>query len=907
MNLKKLQLALVFLILTSLSAFSQTDTVGLRTIVAKTSKLANEHPIEKVYLHFDKPYYALGDTIWFKAYVTIDIHQPSQLSRIVYVDMINSRDSIAQTLKLQVTGSIALGNIILSSPLYKQGNYHIRAYTNWMRNSDPAYFFNKTIAVGSINNPLATNFAATGSTKGNTAKVSAKIVYKDGSGKAYINKRVNWKVLNDDETLAKGKGVTNAAGILDVTFVTNKPAAVPSCSIETVIDVAEDKSFTKSFPLSHALDQPDVQFFPEGGDLIVGVRSKVAFKAIKADGLGIDIKGNIVDNTGATAAEFTSSHIGMGVFALVPEAGKTYKANITFPDGSQTSVDLPKPKSDGISMAIYNTDPQIVSLKLTASAGFFQKNQNKLFYVVAQCGQIICFAAQTALQGSVYSAPIAKSKLPSGVIKFTLFSDHGETLAERLTFVQRDDLLKLTLKTPKTTYTNREKVTMSVNAVKGNGQPSEANLSVTVLDATKVPYDENAETTILTSLLLTSELKGYIEKPNYYFNNPDDKTKADLDNLMLTQGYRRVNFNDIIAGRYPENKFLPEQGLSVSGTIRDATGLPIARGNVTLLVPDRRITKTVQANVVGEFKFTNLILPDSTKITVNAKNNVNANNLLIIIDNNTLQPISPNIEAPAGIKDIDSTMSAYLKNSKVQFDRSHVLKEVVIKSNTVERKPSHQDYPELLGLSMEPDQLIPGDRLSACNFLAQCLQGGTLGLTYSDNNLYVLRSYNQGDKRPVQIYYNGLAVDFDYLNTITPAEVESIEVFNSDGLSGINKMNNTNGVLVINGKKVVKKVQSKAEILALLAPQYSAQNIILRGYSQSRVFYSPKYDPTKAGSFGGDLRTTIFWDPKVITDKTGNATFDFFNADGKGTYRAIIEGIDSDGNIGRAIYNYQVQ
>lgn len=908
MNFKKLYFTLFLFLFTGLYAFAQNDTIGLRTIVSKTVKLANEHPFEKVYLHFDKPYYAIGDTIWFKAYLTIDVHQPSQLSKIVYVDLISSKDSTVQTLKLQVTGSTALGDFILSSPLYKQGNYHVRAYTNWMRNEDPAYFFNKTIPVGSINNQLTTNIALSGNTKNNVSKVTAKIVYKDATGKPYVNRKVNWKSFNDDVNIAKGKGVTNANGVLDITFTTNKTAELPSCVIETTIDITDDKSLTNSFALTHALDQPDVQFFPEGGDLIAGVRSKVAFKALQTNGLGLDIKGNVTDNTGAVVADFTSSHLGMGIFALLPEADKTYKANITFPDGSQTSVNLPEAKPEGISLAVYNTDPQNLIVKLSANPAFFQQYQNKLFYIVGQNGQTICFAAQTSLQSNVYSASIAKTKFPSGLIKFTLLTDHGVPLAERVTFNLRNDLLNLTMKTPQATYGTRQKVTVNVAALK-DGKPAEANLSVTVLDESKVPYDENAETTILTNLLLTSDIKGYIEKPNSYFNNTDDKTKGDLDILMLTQGYRRFTYPDIMANKYAApNKYLPEQGLTVSGTIRNATGLPIARGNLTLLAPERRLTKNTIANMVGEFKFTNLLLPDSTKITVNAKNNVNANNLLIILDNSSLQPVSTNIEAPAGVSNIDSTMSAYLQNSKQQFANSRVLKEVVIKSTSFVKKPSHQDFPELLGLSMEADQVIPGDRLGACPFLAQCLQSGTLGLTYDQNNLFVMRTYNQGDKRPVQIYYNGLAVDYDYLNGVSPADVESVEVFYNDGLSGINKMNNTNGVLVIIGKKVKKVQMSAAEIRAFFAPQYSAQNIILRGYSQSLAFYAPKYDPTRpATSFGGDLRSTIYWNPKIVTDKTGNATFDFYNSDGKGSYRAIIEGIDSDGNIGRYLYRYKVQ
>jgi hypothetical protein len=152
-----------------------------------------------------------------------------------------------------------------------------------------------------------------------------------------------------------------------------------------------------------------------------------------------------------------------------------------------------------------------------------------------------------------------------------------------------------------------------------------------------------------------------------------------------------------------------------------------------------------------------------------------------------------------------------------------------------------------------------------------------------------------------------MPVDFNYLNNVNPADVESVEVFLTDGLSGINKMNNTNGVLVVNAKKVVKPKMSREQIKELLAPQNSAVNFMPKGYNMARVFYSPKYDISATTGLGGDLRSTIYWNPKVVTDKTGNATIEFFNADGKGAYRAIIEGIDADGNIGRATYHYKVQ
>jgi hypothetical protein len=908
MKFRNLYVTLLLLLSVSLSAFSQSDTVSINTIMSRTAKFATAHPYEKVYLHFDKPYYAVGDTIWFKAYVTIDVHQPSPLSKIVYVDIINAQDSLVQSMKLQVTaGANAFGNVTLTSPLYKQGNYHFRAYTNWMRNDDPTYFFNKTIAVGATNNQIITGITLSGSTKANTSKVAAKVIFKDPAGKPYAGKKVNWKALNDDETIGKGKGVTSANGVLDLSFTTNKTSEIATCNLVTEISVSDEKTITNSFPLTHAVDQPDVQFFPEGGNLIAGIRSRVAVKAVSPSGLGVNIRGTITDNAGTVVAEFTSQHLGMGVFALQPDADKSYKANVTFPDGTQASYNLPKVQAEGMTLSIFNTDPASINVKLSANPSFFQKNQNKRFYIIGQNGEVICYAAQAPLQNNVYSASIPKNKFPSGVTKFTLFNDHGEPLAERVTFILRNDLLNLTLKTAKTTYAPRQKVTVNVSAM-ADQKPAEANLSVTVIDETKVPYDENSEITILTHQLLTSDLKGYIEKPNYYFNHPDDKTVADMDALMLTQGYTRFLYKDVIVNKFAPITFLPEQGISISGTLRNSTGLPIPRGNMTMVVGDRASSVNTIANAVGEFKFTNLMYPDSTKLTFNAKGNPNGNSMMILLDNTTFQKVTPNITAPDAVTDIDSTMSAYIANSKKQAVNSHVLTEVNIRAKAIEKKPNHADYPSLMGLSMEADQTITGDRLTACPFLAQCLQSAAFGLTFQDNKLYVSRTYNSGDKRPVEIYYNGMAVDFNYLQNVNTADVESVEVFLNDGMSGINKMDNTNGVLVVNSK-VVKHVQmSKADIMAVIAASTgSAVSSFFRGYTPARVFYSPKYDPAKTYSLGGDLRTTVYWNPKILTDKTGAATFEFFNADSKGTYRAIIEGIDANGNLGRTVYRYTIQ
>src|SRR5690606_3127768 len=163
-NLYKITLLIVLITGIRFTTYAQ-DTTSLNTIITKVSKVSSELPFEKVYLHFDKPYYAVNDTIWFKGYLLVDRRQLSEYSKILYVDIFSEKDSLVQALKLPVINGAAFGNITLSPLNYKQGNYRIRAYTNWMRNFDADYFFNKTIPIGNaVEKEVIThiNFSGTG-------------------------------------------------------------------------------------------------------------------------------------------------------------------------------------------------------------------------------------------------------------------------------------------------------------------------------------------------------------------------------------------------------------------------------------------------------------------------------------------------------------------------------------------------------------------------------------------------------------------------------------------------------------------------------------------------------------------------------------------------------------------------
>ena len=889
------------------SAFAQRDSIPLTTIIAKTQKLTNDHPTEKVYIHFDKPYYAVNDTIWFKAYVTVDLHQPTSLSKILYIDFINE-GQLSRELKLQIVNGTAIGSLILTPDFSKRGNFHVRAYTRWMRNADQAYFFNKTITVGS-NEPgmVLPRITFKNSISEKVDKINAEIVYKDQDGKPYANKKISWKALNDDGTISKGKGETNQDGVVNISFTSEKPAELNSSTISADLELEDKKTITKVFPIQLTPLGIDAQFFPEGGYLITGIRSKVAFKAIKPDGLGIDSKGSIVDNNGTVVANFESQHLGMGIFALTPENGKTYKANFTFADGSQSSFDLPNVRAEGINLAINNSAKDSLSIKISTNDGFFQKNQNRTFYVMAQSNGIVCYAAQTVLKNNTYTANIPKNKFPTGILRVTVFSSKGTPLSERLVFIQNNDQLNVTMKTDQSNYSRRQKMRIQVSA-KHQTLPIEGNFSAAVINESVVPYDDDDAPNILSQFLLTSDLRGFIEKPGYYFNHSDEKSVNDLDVLMLTQGYRRFSYKNIIADKYPPLTFLPEQGIEISGIVRNNTGLPISKANVRLFIPDKAYSTQTIADANGIFRFYNVLVSDSSKIKVSARDNANGSNLVLSIDPIAEPPSTVYVNRVGEVVNIDSTLRPYLQNAKRQPNAPRALEGVVIKAKKTEvKQPGHMEYGALTGLSYQADHTIPGDRFQGCNFFTECLIGAGLGLTYDNNNFYITRDYSAGKRTPVAYYVNGMSVDYSYLYNVDPKMVESVEIFNNDGLSSINRTTGTNGVVVVNTKKVPKGEKiSKEQLLALLPKSYEIE-FVPGGYSTARSFYSPKYENTSGNQVNLDFRSTIYWNPVVLTDKAGNAAFEFFNSDGTGTYKAIIEGIDKDGNIGRYVYRYKVQ
>jgi hypothetical protein len=886
----------------------QQDSVILEKIIGQSKKLSDQHPSEKVYLHFDKPYYSVGDTIWFKAYLTMEVNMPSLLSKIVYVDVINSRDSLVQTIKLPVVNSVASGNIPIVTGNYQQGNYYIKGYTLYMMNDAEDYFFKKTIPIGeAVNKQLITQFSYKTTQTEKSQTIDALVQFKNKDGVVQAGKAVTWRVLSNFDIVSKGKGTTDQNGFLKVKIDAKKNEPITNGELITELVLGPDDIAPSSFKIVPLKSENDFQFFPEGGELVSGIATRIGFKALNSAGLGADLKGTVTDNQGNSVTTFTSSHLGMGSFYLNSEATKTYKANITFKDGTVKSYDLPKALPSGVAIQVANTAPTELSVKIVANEAYFNANKDKRMFLVVTNNGVITYAAKTSLKTQLVVAKVPKKELPPGIAQITLFDHLGEPISERLSFVSANNALAISVKTDLGSYKPRQKVKLSI-AGKNGPAFADGNYSVSVTDEQKVPVDEDSEITILSSLLLTSELKGYVEKPNYYFNKPDEKKAADLDVLLLTQGFRRFNYKDVMANKFPQSTLLPEQGLRITGTLRDRTGMPVKKGALRMTIAETKFGADAVTNPSGAFVFNNLNLPDSAEVVINAKYGAAGSSLMILLDGQPTAPVTKSTHSPNEIMNIDSALAPYLANSKKQYSYLTSLKEVKIEGAKVKR-PSHADHSAFMGLSNITGHTIEGDRFKGCNSVAICLQGMAVGLTYFENNFYVTRDYQQGKKVPVQIFLDATPVDYFSLLSVNAEDIETVEVFPRDELGTINRLYNTNGLLIINMKARPKGTKISLQELKSMMPQANLLKFKPKGFSKQREFYSPKYVNAANTYNFNDLRSTIYWNPKLATTAatTEPLSLEYYNGDGNGTYRVVVEGIDKLGNIARSVYRYIVK
>jgi len=887
----------------------------LDNLINTLQKWTTAHPQEKIYLHMDKPYYGLGDTIWFKGYVvTGGTHQLSAISGSVYVDLINEQDSLIKSLKLPASGGMVMGDFTLTDEL-KQGNYRLRAYTQWMRNAGEEYFFDKTFTVGSVfSNNVLTKANYQYKDVNGKSLLTATLNYTDDAGKPLANKNVQYRIMvNKDQLLIKNFK-TDAYGNVPVSIANDKQSDLTGAYIRTVIANSSGKDVIKDFPIKANLSQSDVQFFPESGNLVNSVVSRIAFKAVGIDGLGISIGGKIVDNENRDIADINTLHAGMGSFFLRPEAGKTYTAKVSFADGSVKNIALPKTNDEGYVLSVFQ--PAKDSILVRVGTRQASQSQPVNLNLMVQAGGEIITAQPIKVERAMTSFWLDRRAFPSGIVQFTLFNQANQPLNERIVFIRSNDQLQLDLKADKSTYKSKEPVYFTMDARDSEGKPAIGNYSVSVIDESKVPSDEVNESSIFSNLLLTSDLKGYVEKPNYYFTNITGQTDRALDNLMLTQGYRRFTWKDMNNSGAPQ---FPKEGygINIAGHVQTLGNKPLPNATVTLLSVKAKMTQFATTDAEGRFKFDGIVVRDSIKFSIQARTTKNSDKLKLIIDNLPKVKVNPNPNIADISVNIPELLKTYIDAGKKQDDINermgrlnevHRLRQVNIKA----AKDKKEQLAYQWGL-----QIPEGHADKTLNIKEEEMEKfGSLGMYFAAGAIPNVRAipFNGVPEArvmtpggyvlmPVRVILNGRLLSMEEaVGVFDNSYVECTDIVKIEAVisnRALRSMLGTgdNPALLIYTKPIQNRTQYNPSIA----------NITPKGFNKAREFYLPKYDRPGANKLQLDMRSTVYWNPYLKTGADGKATFNFFNADGPGRYRVVIEGIDSGGQLGRAVFHYQVE
>jgi hypothetical protein len=607
---------LVFLTGLGIAALSnpinlQNQYIGndlIKEILDKFQHLNKEYPEDRIYLHLDKPFYKQGESIWFKAYLRNSINMKmSDKSDIIYVELLNPKGSIEKEIKLISKKGLANGDFILDDNA-PGGIYKIKAYTNWQKNETPIPLFEKEIHVQAVVLPkLKMKLDYDRKAFGAGDEVSATAILQSLENKFLSNKPYRFIVNISGKKISESKGVTSENGIAKIKF--NLPSDLTSNDglLNIIIDhEGVSESISRSIPI--LLNKLTLQIFPEGGDLVAGLETKVAFKALNEFGKPADIEGYIESSKGKKIIAFSSFHNGMGDFNFKPELDETYTVKITQPKKIDQNFTLPEVLPRGYTLNIDAIKSNEISLNLSST-------ETEELSIIAQVrGKINHTGILKAVPGlNKYSIPT--DKFPIGVTQITLFDSKGIARAERLAFVNKHKQFKVKIEADKEKYLPREKVRLTLKVTDERDIPMPADFSLAVVDDKLLSFADDRSGNILSKMYLEYDIKEKIEEPAFYFDAAQEKAPKALDYLLMTSGWRRFTWEQIQNNSLPTTSYYGEKAI-VGGSVIDInTGKPIS--NSKLEITAKNIV--VQTNDQGAFllPFSDLSEPTTLKISSN--------------------------------------------------------------------------------------------------------------------------------------------------------------------------------------------------------------------------------------------------------------------------------------------------
>ena len=857
----------VLLYFSSLSAQTMQDT-----IIANFS-LMERIPKEKLYLHLDKPFYGAGEKIWFKGYLVNAItHQDNAQSNFIITELINRSDSIVERKKIR-RDSLGFHNAFTLPATLPAGDYYLRGYSNWMLNEDPDFFFSRNIKIGnSVDNTIVSSIEYQ---QEDDTHYTAKIKFTSNVQAVFENTTIKYLYLENGKIKNKGKKKTDENGWISISLPDLKSPVARRIEVEF-----DDPQYIykRTFHLPVFTNDFDVKFFPEGGALINIPHQNVAFKAQGADGFSKEIEGFLFNSKGDTLTNFRSEHNGMGIFTMNPVNNETYYVTVRTNDSITKRFDLPAIEPKGISIAMSHYKQEIrYEIQKTEATEWPQK----LFLLAHTRGKL---AILQPINPKRTFGKMNDSLFTEGITHFMLIDEQGNALSERLIFVPDHKPNQWQITTDQPTYGKREKVSLQIAAKDSEGNPVEGTFSVSITDRKSIQPDSLADN-ILSNLLLTSDLKGYVEDPAFYFLNQDARTLRSIDYLMMTHGWRRHKMENVL--RTPSLNFTNyiEKGQTISGRIMGFFGANVKKGPICVLAPKYNIIATTETDEKGQF-IVNTSFRDSTTFLVQARTKKGFAGVDILMDP-PQYPVATH-KAPY-FNGATTFMEDYLMNTRDQYYmeggmRVYNLKEITVTAKR-ERPSSKSIY-----------------------------TGGINTYTVEEDRLqgYGQTAFDAASRLPSVTITNGSEIHIR--NNSEPAIIVIDDIVYEDASDILKdiQVSDMSSISLLRGADAVilgPRASGGAVVITLKDPRNlparPAQGIITYtplGYSESVEFYHPTYDtPEKKNAQRSDFRSTVYWNPELRLDAEGKATIEYYTPDSTAPEDIIIEGVDKNGKVCRIL------
>jgi len=635
------------------------------------------------------------------------------------------------------------------------------------------------------------------------------------------------------------------------------------------------------------IDTPayDIRFFPEGGNLVAGLANKVAFHATNQNGKGISCKGIIVDQNNDSVTSFQSRRFGMGYFEFIPTEGNSYKAIVQNETGNRPLIrNIPTVYKKGYLMKLVPSGTEDLKIEVHST-----ENPYETIYLLAHTRQVIKVGRLEKLKDGKAEFLIKKNQLGEGISHFTIFNDQRVPVCERLYFIKPTQKLEVIVNSDQTNYSLRQKVTININLA-DTALYSNTSLSLSVFQVDSLqagPTDD-----IHSYLWLSSDLKGKIETPSYYFTSEDNDLEESTDNLMLTHGWSRFKWENMLRENKPSFTFLPEyEGLLIQGkVVSKATNAPLNNILTYLSVPGQK------------FAFQPSRSDRNGNISFSLGKFYGANEIIALAEEKAIESTAINIVSP--FYKFSSARYPLLPDLERWRDQltSRSVATQVENTFTQEKKqlffsPFLPDTSSFFGT---PDRTYWLDDYTRFITLEEVLREYVAEVrVYKQNDKFVYRVKNQAYQtffiNDPLILFNGTPVtDITKFMSFDPLKIERLDIITQKFLSGTSDFDGIVSFMTYDGRMDGFEIDPKAVTL-----EY-------QGLQLQREFYSPSYETKEQiENRTPDFRNVLFWSPDIHSENK-NTPISFYTSDKPGKYNVVVQGLSVNGMSGSKIMSFSV-